>query len=74
MEKRNGKFRLVISLMKLIEFILYYYFKMEILDVVLFLIKRYFYFVSIDLKDVYLLVFIDMRDRKYLKFLWKRVL
>lgn len=74
MEKRNGKFRLVINLMKLIEFILYYYFKMEILDVVLFLIKRYFYFVSIDLKDVYLLVFIDMRDRKYLKFLWKRVL
>lgn len=67
-EKRNGKFRPVINLMKLIKFISYHHFKMETLDVVLSSIKRYSYFVSIDLKDAYLSVPIDMRDRKYLKF------
>ena len=37
-------------------------------------IKRNYYFVSIDLKDAYLSVPIDINDRKYWKFLWKGVL
>lgn len=73
-EKKNGKFRPVINLTKLNEFISYHHLKMETLDVVLSSIKRYSYFVSTDLKDAYLSVPIDMRDRKYLKFLWKGVL
>lgn len=67
-EKKNGKFRPVIDLMKLNEFISYHHLKMETLDVVLSSIKRYSYFVSIDLKDAYLSVPIDMKDKKYLKF------
>lgn len=47
---------------------------METLDVVLSSIKRNSYFVSIDLKDAYLSIPIDIHDRKYLKFLWKGVL
>lgn len=67
-EKKNGKLRPVINLMKLNEFISYHHFKMETLDVVLSSIKRYSYFVSIALKDAYLSVLIDMKDREYLKF------
>lgn len=67
-EKKNCKFRPVINLMKLNEFISYHHFKMDTLDVVLSSIKRYSYFVSIDLKDAYLSVPIDIKDRKYLKF------
>lgn len=67
-KKKNGKFSPVINLMKLNEFISYHHFKMETLDVVLSSIKRYSYFVSIDLKDAYLSVPIDMKDRKYLTF------
>lgn len=74
MEKQNGKLRPVINLMKFNEFISYHHFKMETLDVVLSSIKRYSYFVSINLKDAYLSVPIDMKDRKYFKFLWKGVL
>lgn len=60
-EKKNGKFRPE--------------FKMETLDVVFPSIKGYYsYFVSIDLKDAYLPVPIDMKDGKYLNFLWKVVL
>ena len=36
--------------------------------------KEIFYFVSLDLKDAYLSVPIDINDRIYLKFLWKWVL
>lgn len=68
MKKKNGKLRPVINLMKLNEFISYHHFKMDTLDVVLSSVKRYSYFVSIDLKDAYLSVPIDMKDRKYLKF------
>lgn len=73
-EKKNGKFRPVINLMKLNEFITYHHFKMETLDVVLSSIKRNSFFVSIDLKDAYLSVPIYKNDRKYLKFFWKGVL
>lgn len=73
-EKKNGKFRPVINLMKLNEFITYHHFKMETLDVVLSSIKRNSFFVSIDLKDACLSVPIYKNDRKYLKFFWKGVL
>lgn len=68
MEKKNGKFRPVINLMKLNEFITYHHFKMEILDVVLSSIKRNSFFVSIDLKDAYLSIPIYKNDRKYFEF------
>ena len=70
-EKKNGKFRPVINLMRLNEFISYHQFKMETLDVVLSSIKRNSYFVRIDLKDAYLSVPIDTNDRKDLQFCGK---
>ena len=72
-KKKKGKFRPAINLMRLNEFISYHHFKMETLDVVLSSIKRISYFVSIDMKDAYLSVPIDINDKKYLKFLWKEV-
>ena len=69
-EKKNGKFRPVINLRGLNEFIQYHHFKMETLETVLSAVKRNSFFVSIDLKDAYLSVPIFESDRKYLKFIW----
>lgn len=47
---------------------------MEILELVLLLVRRNLFFVSIDFKDVYLLVFVNKNYRKYLKFIWNGIL
>jgi hypothetical protein len=73
-EKKNGKYRPVINLKKLSEFVQYHHFKMETMDSILSSIKKNSYFVSIDLKDAYLSVPINKMDRKYLKFFWNGIL
>ena len=49
-KKKNGKFRPVINLRKLNEFVEYFHFKMETLQHVTELLKRDAYFTSIDLE------------------------
>lgn len=73
-EKKNGKYRPVINLKKLNEFIQYHHFKMETLESVLSSVRRNSFFVSIDLKDAYLSVPVNKNHRKYLKFIWNGIL
>ena len=72
--KKNGKFRPVINLSKLNEFIEYHHFKQETLPLILESIDHDVYFVSVDLKDAYFSIPIHESHRKYLKFYWKGIL
>lgn len=69
-QKKNGKFRPVINLKKLNEYVTYHHFKQETLDTILNNINRGDFFTSIDLKDAYFSIPIHENDRKYLKFIW----
>lgn len=73
-KKKNGKFRPVINLKKLNKFVEYHHFKMETLQHVAELLKRYAYFTSVDLKNAYFSIPIHHTSRKYLKFSWKGTL
>lgn len=53
---------------KLVE---YYYFKMDIFDIVIKMIKCGCYMVLVDLKDVYYIVFIQNDYKNFLKFEFK---
>lgn len=66
--KPNGKFRPVINLRFLNEFVRYEHFKQETFKVVLDLVQEQDFFTSIDLQDAYFSVPIDEDDQKYLKF------
>ena len=70
MIKKNGKFRPVINLRKLNEFVEYFHFKMETLQHVTELLKRDAYFTSIDLENAHFSIPISKNLRKYLKFIW----
>lgn len=50
------------------EFIVYYYFKMDILEVVVNMMRLGCFMVLVDLKGVYYIVFIYVFYQKYLKF------
>lgn len=65
-EKKNGKYRPVINLKKINEFIQYHHFKMETLESVVSSVRRNSFFVSIDLKDTYLSVPVNKNHRKFL--------
>lgn len=73
-EKKNGKYRPVIDIKKLNEFVQYRHFKMETLESVLSSIRKNSFFVSIYLKDAYLPVPVNKNDRKNLKFIWNGIL
>lgn len=73
-EKKNSKYRPVINLKKLNEFIQYHHFKMETLESVLSSVRRNSFFVSIDLKDAYLSVPVNKNRRNYLKFILNGIL
>lgn len=70
-KKKNGKFRPVINLKHLNQFVTYHHFKQETLDVILKGISRNSFFTSLDLTDAYFSIPIHESDRKYLKFVWK---
>ena len=74
MKKKNGKFRPVLNLTKLNEFIQYHHFKQEHFSLVITAIERNAYFVSVDLTDAYFSISIHKEHRKYLKFFWKDTL
>ena len=52
-KKKNGKFRPVINLKHLNEFVSYYHFKQENLDLILKGIQKGSFFTSLDLTDAY---------------------
>lgn len=73
-KKKNNKYRPVINLKKLNEFIEYHHFKQETLDYILKSIKRNSYFTSLDLSEAYFSISIHHDFRKYLKFYWRNQL
>ena len=68
--KSNNKWRLIIDLSDLNEFITKHHFKMEHLDVASTLLFSDAWLASIDLKDAYYTLPIHPSDRKYLCFRW----
>lgn len=68
--KPNGKFRPVINLRYLNEFVVYNHFKQETFNVVLDLIQKNDFFTKLDLSDAYFSVPIHEEYTKYLKFSW----
>ena len=69
--KSNGKFRPVINLKFLNEFVTYEHFKQETFMVVLDLIQKNDFFTSIDLRDAYFSIFVKKEFQRYLKFSWR---
>ena len=69
--KKNGKFRVIINLKHLNEFIEYNHFKMETFSAAIALVTKDCYFGSIDLQDAYYSCSITENDRKYLRFYWQ---
>ena len=70
-KKKNGKYRPVINLRKLNEFVEYNHFKQETLDIVLKSINKNNFFTSLDLTDAYFSIPMHSSSIKYLKFYWK---
>ena len=68
--KPNGKFRPIINLRYLNEFIHYEHFKQETFSVVLDLLQENDYLTSVDLQNAYFSIPIHENDQKYLKFIW----
>ena len=69
--KPNGKFRPIINLKYLNNFVTYEHFKQETFSVVKDLIQRNDYFTSVDLRDSYFSIHINRDFQKYLKFSWQ---
>ena len=68
--KQNG-YRMILNLKLLNEAIEYIHFKMESLQSALRMMRSGCYMASIDLKDAYYTVSVNMEYRKFLRFLWK---
>ena len=68
--KPNGKFRPVINLRYLNEFVHYDHFKQETFKVVLDLLQKNDFLTSVDLQDAYFSIPVHEQDQKYLKFTW----
>ena len=64
-KKKNGKFRPVINLKGLNQFIKYHHFKMDTLDYILQGIGKNNYFCSLDLKDAYFSIPIHKSYRRF---------
>ncbi|MCG8094339.1 MAG: hypothetical protein JAZ17_12090 [Candidatus Thiodiazotropha endolucinida] len=69
--KPNGKFRPVINLKHLNQFVYYEHFKQETFTVVLDLVQRNDYFTSLDLCDAYFSIFVNEDFQRFLKFYWQ---
>jgi len=72
--KPNGKWRPILNLKYLNEFVVYNHFKLETFQLVLDLIQPDDFFTKIDLTDAYFSVPIHPESRKFLKFSWNGVL
>lgn len=56
--KKDGFYRVIFNLKKLNELVIYYYFKMDMLEIVIRFMRFGCYMIFIDLKDVYYFIFI----------------
>ena len=72
--KPNGKFRFILNLKHLNEFILAPHFKMEDTRSVIQLIRPNCFFASLDLQDAYYMLPVHRDHRQYLRFEWKTTL
>jgi hypothetical protein len=70
-EKAGGKFRPVINLKELNNFVEYHHFKQETFHIMCELVQQDDYFVHLDLSDAYFSIPINIESRKYLRFRWK---
>nr|XP_034336017.1 uncharacterized protein LOC109617665 isoform X1 [Crassostrea gigas] len=71
--KKNGKFRVILNLKHLNNFIEYHHFKMETFTAALGLVSENCFFGSIDLQDAYYSCPVHESDRKFLRFYWNGV-
>ena len=69
--KPNGKFRPVINLKQLNEFVNYEHFKQETFPFVLELIQKNDFLTAMDLHSAYFSIPIHSDSQKYLKFIWR---
>ena len=72
--KKTGDLRPVINLKPLNEFVVKMHIKMEGIHLGQDLVKPGGYLATIDLKDAYFSIPIFLRDRKYFRFLWDKIL
>ncbi|OOZ38563.1 hypothetical protein BOW52_08340 [Solemya elarraichensis gill symbiont] len=72
--KPNGKFRPIINLKFLNEFVQYNHFKQETFNIVLDLVQPNDFMTKIDLADAYFSIPIHPSHWKYLKFYWNSIL
>lgn len=73
-QKSNGDYRFILNLKKLNKSIIAPHFKMENIKTALKLLSKNSYMAAIDLQDGYLLVPIDKKSRKFLRFSYKNEL
>jgi hypothetical protein len=73
-KKEQGKYRMILNLKKLNEFVEYHHFKMDTLETVLTLIRPGMFMASIDFTDAYYSLAIAEQHRKYLRFEFENVL
>ena len=72
--KPNGKFRPVINLKQLNEFVVYEHFKQETFPFVLELVQKNDFFTNLDLRSAYFSIPFHPDYQKFLKFTWKGML
>lgn len=70
-KKPNGKYRPIINLKELNNFVHYEHFKQEHFKVILDLVQENDYFCSVDLQDAYFSIPIHSEFQKFLKFYWR---
>lgn len=70
--KRDGTHRIILNLAPLNRHLKYHHFKMDTLQTVITLMRRYGFLAKIDLKDAYYSVPISPDHQKYLKFKWRQ--
>ena len=69
--KKDSKYRTILNLSKLNEYVTYHHFKMDTLETALKFVTPCCFMASIDLRDAYYCVPIHSDDQKYLKFTWQ---
>ena len=69
--KKDKKFRMILNLTNLNQFVEYHHFKMETLNHALTLVSQHCLFCSLDLRDAYFSVHVAPSAQNLLKFEWK---
>lgn len=73
-QKKDGSCRIILNLKPLNKYVEEYHFKLEDHKTVIKLINQNYFMVTLDLQDAYLLVPINKRHRKFLRFRFNNIL